>query len=81
MIGTYTLINNVGVNKFTVEKTGEAIKNGLCRKTTKWVQQDIVRRFPESYGDKHTLKEIVYIRAFHHIIVYIYIHVLPAFVL
>jgi hypothetical protein len=24
--------------------TEEAIKNGLCRKTTKWVQQDIVRR-------------------------------------
>jgi hypothetical protein len=44
MIGTYTLINNVGVNKFTVEKTEEAIKDGLCRKTTKWVQQDIVRR-------------------------------------
>jgi hypothetical protein len=45
------------------------------------VSDDYTFRFPESYGDKHTLKEIVYIRAFHHIIVYIYIHVLPAFVL
>jgi len=33
MIGTYISINKVGVNKFTVEKTEEAIKNGLSRKT------------------------------------------------